>query len=111
MNEHKHESTLFTTLRLLEILALVGLIYCVFVLMVFNSTMDASALILGGWFMTSAICLHLMRHNHRWGAYGLGIATLIVTVIDIINGQASLGGASVGVLILFVLLAYLYQTE
>ncbi len=59
------------------------------------------------WFAVAVISLEAVIHRLKVGVYALVLATTTITIVDVISGEATLGGASLGILILYILLVYL----
>ena len=110
LNNRQRSTELTAILAIFEVVSLLGLIYCLLVLVGIQSAQPMPAWRLafyGGWFAVSAVCVYAMLHWKKWGAYGLAAATSIVTVLDIVKGSATWGGASLGLLIAVLIAAYL----
>lgn len=102
-----HDPIIVTTLRILEFIALVGVIYCSVGLLVDGFVIPKASLILyGAWFILSVEATEAMIHGWYWGAALLGGSTLLITIADIVRGEATLGGAMLGILILVLIVAY-----
>lgn len=106
-NNQKHDPTIVATLRILEFVALVGVIYCAVGLLIEGFVIPKASLALyGAWFILCVESTEAMVHGWNWGAALLGGATLLITVADIVRGEATLGGAMLGTLILILIVAY-----
>lgn len=108
----RHDPMLSSTLGVLVVVSVFGLVYCILILTNAGAArMTALQLLLyTGWFAVSAVSAYAMLHWKLWGVFALGAATLIVTVVDILNDWATWGGATLGLLITFILVAYLRQS-
>jgi len=105
---YKHDPIIHSTLRILEFIALVGVIYCAVGLLVDGFVVPRASLALyGAWFILCVEATEAMIHGWNWGAGLLGGSTLFITVADIIRGEATLGGAMLGTLIVILIIAYL----
>jgi hypothetical protein len=110
VNNRKRSTELTAILAIFEAVSLLGLVYCLLALTGLQSAQATPSwrwVFYGGWFAVSAVCVYTMLHWKKWGAYGLAAATLIVTLVDIVQGSATWGGASLGLLIAFVVAVYL----
>lgn len=106
-NTHQHDPVIIATLRILEFVSLVGVIYCAAGLLVEGFMIPKASLALyGAWFILCVEATEAMIHGWYWGAALLGGSTLLITVADILRGEATLGGAMLGVLILILIVAY-----
>jgi hypothetical protein len=108
VSNRKRSTELTAILAIFEVVSLLGLVYCLLVAVQNLQPMPIWRLAFyGGWFAVSAVCVYAMLRWKKWGAYGLAVATLIVTVVDIARGFATWGGASLGLLIAVLIAAYL----
>jgi hypothetical protein len=108
VNNRKRSTELTAILAIFEVVSLLGLVYCLLVAIQNLQPMPAWRLAFyGGWFAVSAVCVYAMLRWRKWGAYSLAAATLIVTVVDIVQGFATWGGASLGLIITVLVAAYL----
>jgi hypothetical protein len=110
IDKHHQNTELTSILTVFEVVSMLGLIYCLLVLagLQIAQHMPVYQLLLyGGWFALSAVCVFAMLRQRKWGAYGLAIATLIVTVVDIRQGTATFGGACLGLVIAILIVDYL----
>jgi hypothetical protein len=108
VNNRKRSTELTAILAIFEVVSLLGLVYCLLAGLQNVQFMPAWRLLFyGGWFAVSAVCVYAMLHWKKWGAYGLAAATLVVTMVDIAQGYATWGGASLGLIIAVLVAAYL----
>jgi len=110
VNDRKRSTELTAILGIFEVVSLLGLVYCALVLAGVQNAQPMPAwrlMIYGAWFGVSAVSVYAMLHWKRWGAYGLAVATLVVTVVDIVKGFATWGGASLGLIVAVLVAAYL----
>jgi hypothetical protein len=111
INGRKRSTELTAILTLFEGISLLGLGYCLLMLAgVQNITaiLPWRLVLYASWFAISAVGVYAMLHWKRWGAYMLAIATLAITFVDISQGYATWGGASMGLVIAVLLVIYLY---
>jgi hypothetical protein len=109
-NNRERSTELTAILAIFEIVSVLGLVYCLLVLAGLQNAQPQPAwrlVFYGGWFAVSAVCVYAMLRWKRWGAYGLAAATLVVTVVDIVKGLATWGGASLGLIIAALIAVYL----
>lgn len=111
-----HDPIILATLRILEFVGFVGVIYCAIGLLSGDFIIaDASLALYGAWFILCVEATEAMIQGWRWGAGLLGSTTLAITVIDLMRGEATLGGATLGILIVVLIIAYMrdfpYQQE
>lgn len=103
-----HDPLIPVTVRILQWVALAGAVFCAISLAVGNSVIPMVNLaIYGAWFIVCVEACEAMIRGWRWGAYLLAGATLFITILDIVRGEATLGGASLGAIILVLVVAYL----
>ena len=107
MSEAKRDPIVMATLVLLAIISPLGLIYCLLGLVGGQSSPVAGGSNLLLPTFSSALSVFAMLRGRRWGAYLLGSATLLITLIDIASGTATWGGASLGLVIAVMIMAYL----
>jgi hypothetical protein len=106
--DSNHDPIILATLRLLEFISFVGVIYCAMGLMIGDFIVpEASLALYGAWFILCVEATEAMIQGLRWGARLLGGATLFITAVDLVRGEATLGGATLGILILMLIVAYL----
>lgn len=103
-----NDGILASILLLLLSISIVGLLYCLAGL-VFGFTRIAplDLLLYSGWFGISILAVYEMQRGYAEGAYRLGIATIMVTLFDLLRGKADTGGALLGLIILLIVLIYL----
>jgi len=103
-----HDPIVLATLRLLEFVSFVGVLYCAMGLMMGGFVINEASLALyGAWFILCVEATEAMVQGWRWGAGLLGGVTLFITIVDLMRGSATLGGATLGLLILILIIAYL----
>jgi len=108
--ENAHNPIIFATLRILEFIAMMGIINCALALLMDGYIIpDESLVLYGAWFILCIESTEAMIRGWRWGAYLLGGSTLLMTVAELIRGEASIGGAIMGIVIAFLVVAYLRE--
>ncbi|GAB4511808.1 MAG: hypothetical protein OHK0046_10420 [Anaerolineae bacterium] len=60
------------------------------------------------WFAVTFASVEAILHWLKAGVIVLIVATLTVTIVEFASGQANLGGASLGLLVAFILMAYIW---
>ena len=102
------DPTLLAILNLLGIVSIMGLVYCMLILLhgtFFIATTDLTLYLI--WFAISYLSISIMKKGDIWGAYALGIATFVVTLYDLTQGHATLGGAMLGITVLSIVTYYI----
>lgn len=97
-------------LSLMEVVSVLGVIYILLVLARQQSIIPIQREILvlyGVWFLVSGVSVYGILKWKKWGVYALAASTAVVTVVDVLRGTASLGGASLGLVVVVVLAVYL----
>ncbi|MDQ7025880.1 MAG: hypothetical protein Q9P01_19520 [Anaerolineae bacterium] len=106
-----YDPILLATLNMLGVASLIGVSYCLFALLSglqpINQT-DVALYLL--WFTISVLSVYVMRLGDIWGAYALGIATGAITIYDFARGMATLGGATLGILVILIIYSYIQET-
>lgn len=107
-SEYRHNPELRAVLRLFQLIAALGLVVSVATL-VRPSASNAGwrQLLYTTWFAIAVVSVEAILHWIKAGVYALGLATLIVTIVDVFAGVATPGGASLGLLVAFILFVYL----
>jgi len=109
--ERKRDPQVTALFIILAIVSALGAVYCAAVLSGIQSIplhiSSAELALYTAWFVVAIVSAVAILEWKKWGIYALGIATLIVTIVNIAQGSATWGGASLGVLIAFVLFVYL----
>ncbi len=107
VSKKQSDPTLKAILHLLSIVSLMGFLYCLLVLLhgaFVIETTDVTLYLI--WFGISYLSANIMKHGDILGAFALGIATIAITVYDLIHGQATLGGAMLGLVVLTIIIMY-----
>jgi hypothetical protein len=111
VNGRKRSAELTAILMIFEGVSLLGLVYCLLALTGVQSVQSMlpwRLALYAAWFAVSAVGVYAMLHWKRWGAYVLAIATFVITFMDIAQGYATWGGASLGLVVTALLVVYLY---
>ena len=104
----RNTSLLITTLEIFEMVALIGLLFCVVTLVYHWTFIPSESLLLYAiWFGIAMVSTYAMKRGDALGAYSLLVATIVITVFDFASGRANIGGASLGLLVLIIVVAYL----
>jgi len=108
----RDERTMLTaTLNLLGVISLTGALYCLYTLLhggILNPSTDITLYMV--WFTISWLSVTVMKTGDIWGAYALGIATGIVGIYDLMQGAATIGGATLGAMIFIIISLYMAST-
>lgn len=109
MTTYQHNPQTKTLLRTFQLVSVGGLLAASAELLRqgFNSD-NWRMLIYAWWFVVSIISVEAVFQWMKIGVYALVGATLAVTVFEITQGYATLIGASLGLLVAFVIIVYLY---
>lgn len=113
MNTHKRQldPTLSELIRAFQMVTVLGYVYCMAVLLLdANSNAVIPTAVYALWFVIAGLSAHVMLKGDLAGVYGVGISTALLTVYDIVRGAATLGGATLGLLVLFMMVYYLVGT-
>ena len=54
------------------------------------------------WFAIAFVCVEAIIHRIKAGVYGLFLATLVITLAEFGRGIATIGGASLGLLVAYI---------
>ena len=110
MLERKHDPTVQSILLLIGAVSALGLAYSLLVLAGYQTTSETGSqwAVYGLWFATSIACIAGILHWKRWGVYGFAVATVGISVYNVVRGTATLGGASMALLVTFALFSALY---
>lgn len=94
-------------LRLIQIVAVFGMAYSVATL-VRETTPNVAwlAKLYLAWFALSFISAQAIVARIKAGAVTLVLSTIVVMIAEIITGVATIGGASLGGLVIFVVVVY-----
>lgn len=104
----RYDSNLLAILNMLGIASILGFLYCLTVLLHGSFNMEPSSIVLYMlWFVISFISVSLMKQGDHWGAYALGIATLAITIYDLVNGFATIGGAVLGITVMLIIIGFI----
>lgn len=108
----RHESNLSpmlrTMLRFTQIVALLELGYCIATLVGDTaSKADWLFVLYTTWFALVLLSAEAILHRIRAGVYTLVAATLAVTIGEFHAGVATVGGASLALLVTFMIIGYI----
>ncbi|GEM_PF-2454347 len=108
-NGRKHNPQLTTFLRLLQCVAILGVLYCV--PLIVNSQTGGPTwrlLLYVTWFATAAVSAEAILQWFKAGVYILAGMTFVVGMADILSGFAALGGLTLTLLLVFVIAEYIF---
>lgn len=107
-SDQRHNPELRAVLRLFQIVATCGLVLSVATLAGQTaSNAGTRHMLYITWFAIAVVSIEAILHWIKAGVYALALATLVVTVVDVFAGVATPGGASLGLLVAFILFVYL----
>jgi hypothetical protein len=110
--KRRYEPNLLATLNILGIASLVGFLYCLTVLLHGTYYLDTTSIVLYMvWFCICWLSVTVMKRGDIFGAYALGIATIAVTIYDIVSGFATIGGALLGTIVILIIWDYIRSTS
>jgi hypothetical protein len=93
---------------LLAFVSIFGALYCIAGLAEIQGISlqlsNADLVLYSAWFITATVSSLAILRCKKWGVYLLSITTLIVTIVNIAQGSATWGGASLGAIVVFALL-------
>jgi hypothetical protein len=105
------DPVLIAFLNMLGVISFMGLLYCMVALLSGKQGIERTdAALYMVWFSISILSVYVMRLGDVWGAYALGIATLAISVYDLVWGVATLEGAMLGILMMFIIYTYIKAT-
>ena len=108
MNSIKHNPETRTLLRMFQLVAIAGLTFCV--AQIAQGTVEDQGwriMVYASWFVLAIVSIEAIFNWVRAGVYTLVLATCVVTAVDLLLGYATIGGASLGLLVAFVIVVYL----
>lgn len=106
-SDGQHNSETQTVLRTVQMVATVGFVYSLATLARAAAPIAEWRLILyTTWFAITVVSIEAILRWMKAGVYALVLATLAVTVTDMFEGVATVGGASLGLLIAFIIVGY-----
>lgn len=97
------------TLRIFQIIAGLGLILSVGLLISGETAAQADwrHFLYTTWFAIAIVSIETILNWYKAGVYILAGATLVVTLVDLLGGMATLGGASLGVLVFAIIFIHI----
>ncbi len=107
---HTRDSQLSAFFVLLAIVSVLEAMYGAAVLLHITTPpqmADTELALYTGWFVAAVVSAIAIMQWKKWGVYTLALATLIVSIVTILQGTATLGGASLAALIILALIIYL----
>jgi Na+/H+ antiporter NhaA len=105
-SERQHQPVLRVFLRMLQVGSVLGAIYTI--ALTAAREPDWQWMLYASWFAIAAVSAEAILHWIKAGVYVLVLATLVVSFVELGAGTATLGGASLALLLLFVLVTYIY---
>lgn len=105
MNAYEHDMEFRRFLRMLEGVSLVGMLFAMWHI---SSTQgEMFYIIYASWFAVAIASAEAILNWFKVGVYALVLATGVVTLFEIASGNATLGGATLGALLIVVMVGYL----
>ena len=106
---NQHTPEVRVVLRMLQIVAVIGLCSGVLTLARMSApNAEFRHLLYISWFAIAILSVEAILHWIKAGVYALFWMTLLVTAVEFVQGNASLGGASLGLVLAVILVGYLY---
>jgi hypothetical protein len=106
--KRQYDPILLAIINMLGAASLMGFLYCLAVLLHgipgFAKT-DVTLYLV--WFGISMLSVYVMKKGDIWGAYALGIATVAITIYDLARGMATIGGATLGTIVMLIVISYI----
>ncbi|MDX1992099.1 MAG: hypothetical protein SF029_06905 [bacterium] len=110
MSTRKHNPQLSFTLRMVEAVTVIGVLYCAVLIASGNTTIPQWQLMLyATWFAVAAASAEAILEWYRVGVYSLVAMTFFVGVVDLMSGMASAGGFVLALTLLFLIISYVVQ--
>ncbi|MGJ3237326.1 MAG: hypothetical protein ACFE0Q_01335 [Anaerolineae bacterium] len=108
----RYDPNLLATLNMLSVASILGFLYCLMVLLHGSYFTEITSVILYMiWFGICWLSVTLMKQDDPWGAHALGTATIAITIHDVVNGVATIGGAILGTLVMIIVTVYLLSRQ
>jgi len=102
-----YDPILLAIINMLGAASLMGFLYCLAVLLHgINGLVQTDVALYLVWFGISLLSVYVMKKGDIWGAYALGIATVAITIYDLARGIATVGGATLGISVMTVVVMY-----
>ncbi|RMG69723.1 MAG: hypothetical protein D6711_18925 [Chloroflexi bacterium] len=104
----KFSSELRILLRLIQIVAAISLMFGIATLARDTASIaDWMLLLYLTWFTLAIVSIEAIFRWLKVGVYTLILATLVVTLVEILTGRATIGGASLGILVAYIIIVYI----
>ena len=105
--ESRHQPEFVVVMRMFQIIVAIGLFFSLVMLAKNISPEELGRhLLYMSWFAVTFISIEAILNWIKLGVYALIAATVVVTILDLFIGAATFGGASLGLLVAFLLLVY-----
>jgi hypothetical protein len=105
----EHTDEFRTVLRMIQITAGVGIVYSAAALARETApNAEWRYALYTTWFAIAILSVEAILRWIKAGVYALLLMTLVVGAVEILEGVANLGGASLGLLVVVILVGYLY---
>jgi hypothetical protein len=107
MSTRKHNPQLSFTLRMVEVVTVLGVLYCAVLIVSGNTTVPQWQLMLyATWFAVAAASAEAILEWYRVGVYILVATTFLVGLVELLSGMASAGGFVLALTLLFIIISY-----
>lgn len=103
-NQPEREHDMVRMVRLLETASGVGLLLCA--ANIARTDGDIYYIVYASWFAVAIASFEAIVNWYKAGIYALMTATAILTLVEFFSGTASLGGASLAMILFFMMYVY-----
>ncbi len=105
--DDKHPTEFVIVMRVFQAVVGIGLFFS---LMMLAKNLSPEALtrhlVYVSWFTVTLVSIEAILQWIKIGVYALVLMTIAITILDFLTGAATLGGASLGLLVVFIMLVY-----
>jgi len=103
MQVYDQSPQLRLSMRMLELVSALGLIFCLL-----NMTADSTTfMVYASWFAVAIASAEAILNYFKAGVYALVIATTVLTLMELASNTATLGGATLAVILFFIIYVYI----
>ncbi|MEQ8675622.1 MAG: hypothetical protein RLP44_00720 [Aggregatilineales bacterium] len=106
-NQHQpeREHDMQRIIRTIEVASGVGLLFCA--VNIARTDGDIFYILYASWFAVAIASFEAIVNWYKAGVYALIAATVVLTAVEFLSGMASLGGASLAVMLFVILYVYI----
>ena len=104
-NQYQPERNMQRMVRAIEVASGVGLLFCA--VNIAKTEGDIFYILYASWFAVAIASFEAILNWYKPGIYALIAATIGLTAIEFLSGMASLGGASLAVMLFVMLYVYI----